>query len=76
LDRADFYDSDNFKYIRFYSSREDLVQQITTFVDTDREARLAWIAQRAVGVYDIWRALFFKHFFGTMTVSQLCQISV
>jgi hypothetical protein len=58
LDRADFYDSDNFKYIRFYSSRENLVEQITSFVDADREARLAWVAQRAVRVYDAWRALF------------------
>lgn len=58
LDRADFYDSNNFKYIRFYSSRENLVEQITSFVDADREARLAWVAQRAVRVYKAWRALF------------------
>jgi hypothetical protein len=71
LDRADFYDPDNFKYIRFYSSREDLIQQITTFVDHDREDRLAWIAARKERIYNVWRDLFFKHFFGSFSVEKL-----
>jgi hypothetical protein len=70
LDRADFYDPDNFKYVRFYSSRDDLIQQITTFVD-DREARQAWLETRKERVYSKWRDLFFQHFFGAMPVVKL-----
>ena len=74
LDRADFYDSENFKYVRFYSSPQDLIRQLADFVDTDREERLAWISQRKARIYDMWRSVMFKHFFGTLPIEKLLSV--
>ncbi len=71
LDRADFYDFENFKYVRFYSSREDLLRQLAEFEDTDREKRMAWISERKGRIYDMWRNLFFKHFFSRISIEKL-----
>jgi hypothetical protein len=73
LDRADFYDSNNFKYVYYYDSAEDLIAKITMFVDTEYEARLAWIATRKRAIYDSWRALLFKHFLGAIPIDRLLQ---
>lgn len=57
LDRADYYDSDNFKYIYYYSSPEDLVEQLENFEDIHREKRLAWIEERKSTILNKWQSI-------------------
>ena len=63
LDRADFYDSNNFRGIYFYDSAEDLIRRLTTFERSDAEAaeQAAWIAARRNAVYGAWHDLFMSH---------------
>ncbi len=60
LDRADYYDAANFKYIRFYDSADDLLRQLETFNETpaEKRARAEWIAQRKNAVYKAWLDVF------------------
>jgi hypothetical protein len=60
LDRADFYDAENFKYVRFYSSAADLLRQLETFDESDdeRRTRCDWIAARKSAVYNSWHEVF------------------
>ena len=64
LDRADYYDQDNMKYIKYFDSWEDLAQQISTFQETeeDTQKRLQWIGTRRGTVYQAWKDLFSKAF--------------
>ena len=63
LDRADFYDADNFRYVNFYDSPEDLIRKITTFSLSDAEVaeRKAWIAARRATVIGAWHDLIMSH---------------
>ncbi len=56
LDRADYYDADNFRGIRFYDSTEDLITQLSVFHETEeeRKARLDWLAVRRDAVWTKW----------------------
>ena len=54
LDRADFYDSNNFKYIYYYASSEDLINQLTNFTDPLKAERLQWIQERKINIYNKW----------------------
>lgn len=60
LDRADYYDSENMKYVKFYSSVEDLMHQLATFSETEEERRMRmdWIAARRASIYTSWLKLF------------------
>ena len=73
LSRADYYDTDNFRGVYFYESREDLVRQVSTFEEsaTVKAERLAWIASRAERVLDAWRALMFRWWFGRVKMEDL-----
>jgi GR25 family glycosyltransferase involved in LPS biosynthesis len=59
LDRADYYDPDNFKYVYFYSSRENLVRQIAAFHESEevRASRAGWLETRAEVIFCRWREL-------------------
>ncbi len=59
LDRADFYDNENFKYVHFYESPEDLIQKITNFNETDRELaeRRQWLNSRKEAALEAWKAI-------------------
>lgn len=63
LDRADFYDTNNFKYIYYYSSFADLVNQINSFTDPYRKQRLEWIEERKNIIYSKWFEILYKHLF-------------
>jgi len=54
LANADYY---NFKYINYYTSLEDCVDKINKFVDTDKDARLAWIEEVKKKAFDDWKKL-------------------
>lgn len=62
--RADFYDSDNFKYIYHYDSIEDLIQKITNFneLDEDRANRQKWLEERREEIFGKWREIVEKVF--------------
>lgn len=55
IERADFYDPDNMRYVYCFDSVEHLVHLLESFDDPHREARLAWIAQRNQRVLGTWR---------------------
>lgn len=54
LANADYY---HFKYINYYTSFEDCVDKINKFVDTDKEARLAWIEEVKKKAHADWKTL-------------------
>ncbi len=60
LDRADFYDSENFRYVRFYDSPADLLAQLASFSETDaeRRTRMSWISARRLAIYNAWLSVF------------------
>lgn len=62
LDRADYYDAENFRGVRFYDSAEDLIQQITTFSETlaERAERIAWITARKNAIWLTWSTVLTK----------------
>jgi hypothetical protein len=70
LDRADYYDSDNFKFIYYYNSPEDLLEKIANFHLSEDEiaARKSWLEERKQKNYNIWKNIILKtfstHFFG------------
>ena len=59
LDNADYYDDNNFKYIYFYDSFEDLIEKITNFNESDeiKEKRRAWIETRKNNIFEIWKKI-------------------
>jgi len=57
LDNADYY---NFKYIKYFSSFEDCIEKVNSFVDTEKEERLAHIEQVKQGAMNQWRNIFDK----------------
>lgn len=57
LDRADYYDSQNFKHIHYYDSAEDLLRQLEAFEDTGAAERHAWLAARRGAVLGVWSAV-------------------
>jgi hypothetical protein len=63
LDRADFYDTNNFKYIYYYSSFADLVHQIDNFTDPYKKERLEWIQERKNIIYSKWFEILYSHLF-------------
>lgn len=74
LDRADFYDAENFKYVYFYDSPEDLVAKIQVFEDPDRAARMEWIHARKDRVREAWRELLFRRLLGALPLTRLLAI--
>lgn len=64
LDRADYYDSENMKYVRYYSSIEDLMHQLQSFSESaeERQARIEWINARRISIYNSWHRLFMFFF--------------
>ena len=54
LDAADF---NTFKYIQKYSSLENCIEKINAFVDTDKDARLAWIEEVKKKAMNDWKQL-------------------
>jgi hypothetical protein len=62
LSRADYYDTDNFRGIYYYDSREDLIAKIEKFEDTNRDMRLSWISKRRDEILSKWMTLFRKHY--------------
>jgi hypothetical protein len=56
LDRADYYDADNFRGVMIYDSAEELVAQLEAFHETDMErgARQAWITMRRNSIWTAW----------------------
>lgn len=72
LDRADFYDSDNFRYVYFYDSADDLIKKLEIFEETADlvQARAAWIATRRCAVYSAWHDLFISH----TALRRICDI--
>lgn len=70
LDRADYYDRDNFRFVYFYDSPEDLIAKLATFTLSEEEiaARAAWIAMRRDAVYTAWHDLFMGH----AVLQQIC----
>jgi hypothetical protein len=59
LDRADYYDAENFRGIHFYDSPEDCIRQLTAFHESpmERAERQAWIAARRNTVFLMWADL-------------------
>ncbi len=59
LDRADFYDNDNFKYIYYFDSVDDLIDQITNFNESEeiRQKRLQYIDSRRQSIMLAWNKL-------------------
>ena len=59
LSRADYYDDDNFKFIRFYTSPANLIQQLLAFSITPEEQaeRALWLGLRKETVYKSWKSL-------------------
>lgn len=72
LDRADFYDPANFRFVYFYDSAEDLIRKLETFDETParRSERAAWIASRRHAVYCAWHEIFMSH----PVLKQICDI--
>lgn len=60
LDRADFYDNDNFRFVYFYDSAADLIAKLERFTlsPSERAARAAWLTARRTAVYTAWHDLF------------------
>jgi len=54
LPTADYY---HFKYINYYTSFEDCVEKVNKFIDTDKDARLAWIEEVKNKAIDDWKQL-------------------
>jgi hypothetical protein len=56
LDRADYYDVENFRGVRFYNSADDLIRQIIAFHETEdeRAERRAWITSRRNTILSVW----------------------
>lgn len=54
LINADYY---NFKYIHYYSSFEECVRQLNSFVDTQKEERLAWVEKVKEDSIEKWKSL-------------------
>jgi len=56
LDRADYYDADNFRGVRFFDSAEDLLRQLAVFQETEEErrARIGWLTARRDAVWTTW----------------------
>ena len=71
LSRADYYDSENFRGVYFYESREDLVAKIAAFDDVGRDERRAWIRKRRETVLGDWSALLLKHYFAKRSLLDL-----
>lgn len=68
LNRADFYDADNFRFVHFYDSPDDLIAKLEQFSvmgaeerAKEREARAAWISARRAAVIGAWHDLFMSH---------------
>lgn len=57
LDRADFYDEENMKYVYFFDSFEDLYNQIETFTDPSFAKRQEWIQAREEACLNTWKRL-------------------
>ena len=59
LDRADYYDGDNFRGVFFYDSGEDCIRQILAFRETaeERAERCAWIDTRRNAIYSVWASV-------------------
>ena len=55
LAAADFY---LFPHLYYYHSWEDLFQQLSSFTDTNREARQIWIESVKKGVHESWKLMF------------------
>lgn len=54
LERADFYDPENMRYVHQYNSWEDLLTQLQTFQDDRAEERNDWIRDRESRVIRTW----------------------
>ncbi len=64
LDRADFYDPDNFKYIYYYDSIDDLIYKITNFNESDEyiKERLQYIESRKNKILRSWKKIIQNNF--------------
>jgi hypothetical protein len=62
LDRADFYDTDNFKYLYYYDSTEELIRLVNSFNEdeTIKKERNAWIETRNKKILDQWKEILDK----------------
>ena len=60
LTKADYYDSENMKFVYFYNSFEDCVRMIESFNESPaaREKRAAWLAERRAGILARWAGIF------------------
>jgi hypothetical protein len=72
LDRADFYDANNFRFVYFYDSPEDLIAKLEAFKEYDARAkeREAWIATRRLLVLQAWHDLFMSH----AALKRVCEL--
>jgi len=62
IDRADYYDSENFKYIYHYDSIQDLTTQLAEFNDIYYNDRLIWLNQRKDKIFKTWENIIINKF--------------
>lgn len=72
LANADYY---NFKHINYYTSFEDCVDKINKFVDTDKDARLGWIAEVKHKAKNDWKQLLDPIIIGSHKIKESKYIS-
>lgn len=68
LENADYY---NFKYINYYSSFEDCIHKINSYIDKDKDERIKYINDIKKDSVNKWRDIFNKNFKLNSTVEYI-----
>ena len=62
LEKADYYDDNNFKYCYYFDNLDELFETIYTFKDIYEKERNLYLTERRNIIYDSWRNIFKKAF--------------
>lgn len=62
IEKADYYDDNNFKYCYYFDNFNELFETISTFKDIYEKERNLYLTERRNIIYDSWRNIFKKAF--------------